>query len=112
MPGASPTRGRRFEEVLTADPDNREALRHYSALLSETLETSTRRTSSSRSSQGLDPDDADVPFRRALNFLEARRLDEAETILRDLRGRRSSKKETNGRGARSRWTGSSATSRS
>ena len=35
--------------------------------------------------QGLEPDDADVAFRRALNFLEARRLDEAETVLNDLR---------------------------
>ena len=73
-----------FEEVLKADPDNREALRHYAALLSERLETD-RADELLKKLQGLEPDDADVPFRRALNFLEARRLEEAETVLRDLR---------------------------
>ena len=73
-----------FQEVLKADPDNREALRHYSTLLSEKLETS-RADELLKRLQGLEPDDADVAFRRALNFLEARRLDEAETVLRDLR---------------------------
>lgn len=73
-----------FQEVLRADPDNRDALRHYSSLLSERLETE-RADELLRKLQGLEPDDADVSFRRALNFLEARRLDEAETVLRDLR---------------------------
>lgn len=73
-----------FQEVLRADPDNRDALRHYSSLLSERLETESA-DELLRKLQGLEPDDADVSFRRALNFLEARRLDEAETVLRDLR---------------------------
>jgi tetratricopeptide (TPR) repeat protein len=73
-----------FQEVLKADPDNRDALRHYSTLLSERLETE-RADDLLKRLQGLEPDDADVAFRRALNFLEARRLDEAETVLRDLR---------------------------
>lgn len=73
-----------FQEVLKADPDNRDALRHYSTLLSERLET-TRADELLKRLQGLEPDDADAGFRRALNFLEARRLEEAETVLRDLR---------------------------
>jgi len=73
-----------FQEVLKADPDNRDALRHYSSLLSERLETE-RADELLKRLQGLEPDDADVAFRRALNFLEARRLDEAETVLADLR---------------------------
>lgn len=73
-----------FQEVLKADPDNRDALRHYSTLLSERLETE-RADELLKRLQGLEPDDADVAFRRALNFVEARRLDEAETVLRDLR---------------------------
>ena len=73
-----------FQEVLKADPDHRDALRHYAALLSERLETG-RAEELLKKLQGLEPDDADVAFRRALNFLEARRLDEAETVLRDLR---------------------------
>lgn len=73
-----------FQEVLRADPNNRDALRHYSSLLSERLETE-RADELLRKLQGLEPDDADASFRRALNFLEARRLDEAETVLRDLR---------------------------
>lgn len=73
-----------FVEVLKADPDNRDALRHYSSLLSERLETS-RADELLKKLQGLEPDDADVAFRRALNFLETRRLDEAETVLNDLR---------------------------
>src|SRR6185369_11851542 len=35
----------------------------------------------------LDPDDLDVPFRRALNFVEARKLDEGEKLLVQLRER-------------------------
>lgn len=73
-----------FLEVLEADPDNRDALRHYSSLLSERLETA-RADELLKKLQGLEPDDADVAFRRALNFLEARRLDEAKTVLSDLR---------------------------
>ncbi len=73
-----------FQEVLKVDPDHRDALRHYAALLSERLETA-RAEELLKKLQGLEPDDADVAFRRALNFLEARRLDEAETVLRDLR---------------------------
>lgn len=73
-----------FQEVLKGDPDHREALRHYSALLSERLETA-RAEELLKKLQGLEPDDADIAFRRAMNFLEARRLDEAETVLRDLR---------------------------
>jgi tetratricopeptide (TPR) repeat protein len=73
-----------FQEVLKADPDNRDALRHYSTLLSERLETE-RADELLKRLQGLEPDDADVAFRRALNFLEARRLEEAETVLQDLR---------------------------
>ena len=73
-----------FVEVLKADPDSREALRYYSSLLSERLET-TRADELLKKLQGLEPDDADVAFRRAMNFLEARRLEEAETVLNDLR---------------------------
>ena len=73
-----------FKEVLAADPDNRDALRHYSSLLSERLETD-RADELLKKLQGLEPDDADVAFRRALNFLEARRLEDAETVLNDLR---------------------------
>lgn len=75
---------REFQEVLKVDPDHRDALRHYAALLSEKLDTA-RAEELLKKLQGLEPDDADVAFRRALNFLEARRLDEAETVLRDLR---------------------------
>ena len=100
--GLSLLRGRRldeaetaFQEVLKADPDNRDALRHYSTLLSERLETS-RAEELLKRLQGLEPDDADVAFRRALNFLEARRLDEAETVLRDLRSQLVAQKAPSG----------------
>lgn len=73
-----------FQEVLKADPDNRDALRHYSSLLSERLQTEGAEELLKKL-QGLEPDDADVAFRRALNFLEVRRLSEAETVLQDLR---------------------------
>jgi tetratricopeptide (TPR) repeat protein len=73
-----------FEEVLKSDPDNRDALRHYSSLLSERLETD-RADELLKKLQGLEPDDADAAFRRAMNFLEARRLEDAETVLNDLR---------------------------
>lgn len=84
-----------FQEVLKVDPDHRDTLRHYSALLSERLETG-RAEELLKKLQGLEPDDADVAFRRALNFLEARRLDEAETVLRDLRSQLVARKGPSG----------------
>ncbi len=80
-------RGRRFaesrkafEQVLAADPGNRDALRMYAALLSETLETD-KADEILKKLQALDPDDPEVAYRRAMNFLEARRLPEAERVL-------------------------------
>lgn len=84
-----------FQEVLKVDPDHRDTLRHYSALLSERLETG-RAEELLKKLQGLEPDDADVAFRRALNFLETRRLDEAETVLRDLRSQLVARKGPSG----------------
>ena len=77
---------KQLQEVLRADPDHRDALRHTATLLAERLETE-KAEELLKKLQGLEPDDADVAFRRAMNFLEARRLDEAETVLRDLRSR-------------------------
>lgn len=84
-------RGRRFaearkflEEVLAGDPANREALRLYAVLLSETREPD-KADESLRKLQTLEPDDLEIPYRRAMNFLEARRIPEAEAVLQDLR---------------------------
>src|ERR1035437_6522422 len=77
-------RGRRFaearkifEEVLAGAPGNREALRLYAALLSETREPD-KADEALRKLQALEPDDLEIPYRRAMNFLEARRIPEAE----------------------------------
>src|SRR5262249_37529886 len=80
-----------FQEVLKADPGNRDALRQYGTLLSETRETEKADEVFSRLQQ-LEPDDADVPFRRALNFIDARRLVDAEKILVQLREQLAAKK--------------------
>ena len=91
-------RGRRFaeskkafEQVLAADPGNRDALRMYAALLSETLETD-KADEVLKKLQSLDPDDPEVAYRRAMNFLEARRLPEAERVLQDLKKSLAAKK--------------------
>jgi tetratricopeptide (TPR) repeat protein len=80
-----------FEQVLAADPGNREALRMYAALLSETRETD-RADEILRKLQALEPDDPEISYRRAMNFLEARRLTEAERALGDLKKSLSAKK--------------------
>ncbi|MGA7990150.1 MAG: tetratricopeptide repeat protein [Thermoanaerobaculia bacterium] len=73
-----------FEQVLAADPGNREALRMYAALLSETRETD-KADEILRKLEALEPDEPDIAYRRAMNFLEARRLTEAERALGDLK---------------------------
>jgi tetratricopeptide (TPR) repeat protein len=95
-----------FVEVLKNDPDNRDTLRHYAALLSERLETS-RADDLLKKLQGLEPDDADVAFRRALNFLEAPAGgggDGLNDLGRPSSGRRRPRRESRP------WTGSSGTS--
>lgn len=84
-------RARRFSEsekvlteVLKADPGNREALRQYATLLAETREPD-RADDVLKKLQELEPEDLDVPFRRALNYIDARRVSEAERVLLDLR---------------------------
>lgn len=84
--------GRILQEVLKSDPGNRDALRQYGTLLSETREPDKADEVLKRL-QGLEPDDPDVPFRRALNFLEARRIAEAEKILIELRAQLVAKKK-------------------
>ncbi len=56
----------------------------YAALLSETRETD-KAEEVLKKLQWLEPDDPEVAFRRAMNFLEARRLAEAERVLEDLK---------------------------
>jgi tetratricopeptide (TPR) repeat protein len=73
-----------FEQVLSADPGNRDALRMYAALLSETRETD-KAEETLRRLQSLEPDDPEVGYRRAINFLDAHRLPEAERVLEDLK---------------------------
>ena len=68
-------------EVQKSDPQNRDALRHYAALLTETNRPEEA-AQILKKLQELDPDDPDVPFRRALFLLEARKTDEAEKILK------------------------------
>lgn len=80
-----------LEEVLRADPGNRDALRTFGMLQSERLETD-KADLTFKKLQELEPDDPEVPFRRALNFIEARRLDEAERVLNDLRATLADKK--------------------
>ncbi|HEV8268097.1 MAG TPA: tetratricopeptide repeat protein, partial [Thermoanaerobaculia bacterium] len=80
-----------FQDVLKADPGNRDALRQYGTLLSETRETD-KADEVFRRLQELEPEDADVPFRRALNFIDARRLPEAEKILLALKDQLAAKK--------------------
>jgi tetratricopeptide (TPR) repeat protein len=84
-------RGRRFgearkvfEDALAADPGNRDALRLYAALLSETREPD-KADEVLRKLQMLEPDDLEIPYRRAVNFLEAHRIPEAEAVLQELR---------------------------
>lgn len=73
-----------FEQVLATDPGNRDALRMYAALLSETRETD-KADATLRKLQSLEPDDPEVAYRRAMNFLDAHRLPEAEHVLEDLK---------------------------
>lgn len=73
-----------FTDVLKMDPGNRDALRDYAAALGETRETD-KADEILKKLQVLEPDDLEIPFRRALNFLDARRIGEAEQILLDLR---------------------------
>ena len=82
-----------LQEVLKTDPGNRDALRQYGTLLSEMREPD-KADEVLKKLQGLDPEDPDVPFRRALNFLEARRIAEAEKILVELRAQMVAKKRT------------------
>ena len=70
--------------MLAGDPGNRDALRIYAALLSETRETD-KAEEVLRKLQALEPDDPEVAYRRAMNFLEARRLPEAERVLEELK---------------------------
>jgi Flp pilus assembly protein TadD len=56
----------------------------YAALLSETRETD-KAEETLRRLQTLEPDDPEVAYRRAINFLDAHRLQEAERVLEDLK---------------------------
>ena len=86
-----PESRRAFEQVLAADPGNRDALRMYGALLSETRETD-KADEILRKLQSLEPDDPEVAYRRAMNFLDAHRLPEAEHVLQDLKKSLAAKK--------------------
>jgi len=92
-------RARRFAEaekvltdVLRADPGFRDALWNYAALLAERRETD-KADEQLRKLQALDPERPEVPFRRAFNYLEARRIPEAEKILLDIRAALVAKKK-------------------
>lgn len=84
-------RARRYEDalsvlrdVLSADPGNRDALRAYATVLSDRQETD-HADEALKKLQQVDPDDPEIALRRGLNFVEARRLDEAEKVLREAR---------------------------
>jgi tetratricopeptide (TPR) repeat protein len=79
--------------VLRADPGNRDAMRLQASLLSEMREVD-KADEILKKLQAVEPDDPDIQFRRAMNFLEARRLAEAEKILVDLRAQLVAKKKT------------------
>lgn len=75
---------RTLDEILKADPGNRDALRQYGTLLAETREFE-KADEMLKKLEAVDPDDPEVPFRRATVLLEAHKVPEAEAVLVKLR---------------------------